>query len=106
MAMSWYNNGYAGQHNPTGSTHRDGKHKDKIQQPSRHRKSTAEVPCKEARSNKAWPPKPGKLPQGTAAKQSRKTQRRITSVPLSANLSMGMSAIIRAQSLNLLVGFE
>ena len=29
-----------------------------------------------------------------------------TSVPLSANLSMGMSAMIRAQSLNLLVGFE
>ena len=30
----------------------------------------------------------------------------ITSVPLSANLSMGMSAMIRAQSLNLLEGFE
>ena len=30
----------------------------------------------------------------------------VTSVPLSENLSMGMSAMIRAQSLNLLVGFE
>ena len=29
-----------------------------------------------------------------------------TSVPLSANLSIGMSAMIKAQSLNLLVGFE
>ena len=31
---------------------------------------------------------------------------RFTSVPLSANLSIGMSAMIKAQSLNLLVGFE
>ena len=30
----------------------------------------------------------------------------VTSVPLSANLSMGMSAMIWAHSLNLLVGFE
>ena len=30
---------------------------------------------------------------------------RCTSVPLSANLSIGMSAMVRAQSLNLLVGF-
>ena len=29
-----------------------------------------------------------------------------TSVPLGENLPMGMSTIIRAQSLNLLVGFE
>ena len=30
----------------------------------------------------------------------------LTSVPVSVNLSMGMSAMIRAQSLDLLVGFE
>ena len=34
------------------------------------------------------------------------THRECTSVPVSENLLMGMSAMLRAQSLNLLVGLE
>ena len=80
MAISWYNNRNARQHNPTGSTHTDGKHngghEGKRQQPNRHRKTTTELPRKEARANMV-PQKQGELPQGTAGKQGRKTQHKV-----------------------------